>query len=388
MFGDLFKKARKTTPSTSGASFAGRWYTTFGPMDLEQQDDRVHGVYDFGGQESSLEGRIEQGRLVFTYQEPTVSGEGWFDLLRWGKFKGQWREHGGKHWQTWIGERGFDGVWDTTFGLVRLVHDGDRVVGSYESLGSSTIEGQVHDDRLEFRYQEPQVAGEGHFTLNEGRSFTGEWRPDGATDWRSWVGRRVSQVSGQTWLVVIEAHWQQHLMDQEYSFGNMLKEFFARLSHVRFSHRFFSNEAGLRQWCRDLLYITDPVVVVIASHGTSSGLAVHGETISAAALSETLHFADNIQLLHFSACLTMQDGTLVEELRRTANFPFSGYTTSVDWAASAIAEFTYLDLILGKGLTPADAAAQLPQLLTFAGDKGFTGSAYRPAGFRVIMPEK
>ena len=84
--------------------------------------------------------------------------------------------------------------------------------------------------------------------------------------------------------------------------------------------------------------------------------------------------------------LTMLNGALVKELKDNLNIPFSGYTTSVDWAASAIAEFTYLDMILSKGLSPADAAGQLVRMLSFAGDKGFEGAAYRPAGFRIVVP--
>ena len=38
-------------------------------------------------------------------------------------------------------------------------------------------------------------------------------------------------------------------------------------------------------------------------------------------------------------------------------FAVSGYSTSVDWAASAILEFTYLELILGRGLPPAAVGA-------------------------------
>jgi hypothetical protein len=38
-------------------------------------------------------------------------------------------------------------------------------------------------------------------------------------------------------------------------------------------------------------------------------------------------------------------------------------------------------------MAPADAAQQLTRLLTFAGDKGFSGSVYPAAGFRLITPE-
>ncbi len=393
MFSNLLKKVMDAMAGSSSApvvagSFAGRWFTTFGPMELQQQDDRVQGGYRFNGIPCTIQGRLEQGRFVFQYQEPGVRGEGWFALVRPGRFEGLWRPDGEERWQPWIGERDFEGIWDSTFGLLKLIQDGERVFGFYEGLGSSTIEGRAVDGKMEFLYREPQAAGQGRFALaGDGMTFEGQWMQDGANAWQPWKGRRLVQAPGQIWLVVIEAHWQTHLLDKEYSFGNMLREFFARVPGVQFSHRFFSNEAGLRQWCRDLMYVPNPVVVVIASHGTAAGLAVHGQTINPQALSESLRHADNVKLLHFSACLTMQEGPLVQELRGKVRFPVSGYTTSVDWAASAIAEFTFLDMVLARGLSPADAAAQLPRLLSFAGDQGFSGSAYPAAGFRMMMPE-
>ena len=69
-------------------------------------------------------------------------------------------------------------------------------------------------------------------------------------------------------------------------------------------------------------------------------------------------------------------------------FPVSGYTTSVDWGGSALIEFTYLDMILAQHLTPAQAAEQLPRLLTFAGDESPSGSPYAAAGFRFFMPRQ
>src|SRR5688572_22632020 len=109
MFGNLFKK------SSEAASFAGRWFTTFGPMDLTQQGDRVQGSYVFNGQECIIEGRVADGRLQFQYREPVARGEGWFALLRPGRFEGQWRQDGQERWSPWIGERGFEGIWDTSF---------------------------------------------------------------------------------------------------------------------------------------------------------------------------------------------------------------------------------------------------------------------------------
>ena len=367
--------------------FTGHWFTTIGVMDLEQEGADVHGVYRWGGNECAIAGRVKSGKLTFTYTEPKARGEGWFTLVRRGKFSGQWRTKGDNVWRPWVGERGFDGLWDTSFGMLRLIDEGPHLSGCYEGVGAATVEGRIDDGQFVLRYEEPNAAGDARFTLSDdGRSFEGQWKQDGAAVWQPWNGRRLSQTPGQMWLVVIEAHWQRHLMDKEYSFGDMLKEFFARIPGVQFSHRFFSNEDGLRLWCRDLMYIPDPVVVLISSHATTAGIAVRGQTINPQALAETLRMADNVQLLHFSACLTMQDESLLRELRRQVHFPISGYTTSVDWAASAILEFTYLDLILARGMAPADAADQLTRLLTFAGDKGFSGSVYPAAGFKFMSP--
>jgi hypothetical protein len=128
---------------------------------------------------------------------------------------------------------------------------------------------------------------------------------------------------------------------------------------------------------------------MIASHGSPQGLTVHGNTINTGAIVDSLQFADNLQLLHFSACLVLQgseDGTQARSALGRAAFPISGYTTSVDWGGSALIEFTYLDLVLGKRLSPAEAADKLPRLLSFAGDQGDPESPYAAAGFRFFAP--
>jgi hypothetical protein len=68
-------------------------------------------------------------------------------------------------------------------------------------------------------------------------------------------------------------------------------------------------------------------------------------------------------------------------------FPISGYDRSVDWAASALIEFHYLDMVLGRGLTPKDAADGMLRLISYAGDQNVPGSPYPAAGFRILMPK-
>lgn len=372
------------------SDFSGRWSTTFGPMKLTQQGSSVTGTYQGPNGDCSLAGEVADGRLTFRYEEPTEQGEGWFELKRHGKFLGAWHPDGREGWGEWNGERGFDGVWETSFGLLRLVQEEDRVFGFYTGGGETcTVEGRLEGGRLTFRYQEPRARGEGYFELaGDGHSFQGEWRPDGFEAWSGWLGRRVRPVPGLIWLVVIEAHWQRHLTDKEYSFGHMLHEYLARLPNVQVRHRFFNNETGLRHWCSDLMYLAEPAVVMISTHGTTEGLAVHGQTISPETIVDSVRYADNIRLLHFSSCLIMHEEArrLVKGLRDLNRFPISGYTTSVDWGASAVIEFTYLDLILAKGLSPNAAAEQLVRLLPFAGHEGDPGAVYRAAGFTFLPP--
>jgi hypothetical protein len=255
------------------SEFGGRWHTTFGPMELAQDGDRVRGSYFSRGNACAIAGTVENGRLVFRYEEPAEQGDGWFVPSRYGKFTGEWRPDGHDQWfATWEGHRAWDGIWQTTFGPLRLIEEPGRVFGFYEGVGPSHIVGRVEDGRLVLAYTEPQAAGEAWFVLADDlQRFAGEWRPAGWEAWARWEGRRVHPTPGLTWLMVFEAHWQRTLADTEYAFGNMLREFFARLPNVAVRQRFFNDDASLQRWCRGLLYIPEPAIVSIASHGTPQG---------------------------------------------------------------------------------------------------------------------
>ncbi|HEY7425563.1 MAG TPA: hypothetical protein VH682_15130, partial [Gemmataceae bacterium] len=332
-------------------TFSGKWLTTFGPMELSQDGVSVRGEYRYMSAACSLEGEVSHGRLVLTYQEPEVQGEGWFELSRGGKaFTGRFRPAGEDRWRPWEGERvGFDGLWNSSFGPLRLIEEGDQVRGFYVVGVGATLEGRRKGDRLVFRYREPKARGRGAFELAaDGLSFQGEWQARGDDHSRPWWGLRVQPQPNLTWLVVIEAPWQRFLAEQEYAFGNMLREFFARLSGVQVRHRFFANEPGLRKCLRDLLYIAEPIVLVLAAHAGPEGVHVDGKTISVPTLVEALGPVGNLRLLHFSACSLMKDPAVVELFRSFSNASgtaVSGYTTRVNWAASAIIEFTFLEMV-------------------------------------------
>ena len=219
----------------SAPSFTGTWETTYGRMTLTQEKDKATGFYVYGGVRSSIKGTIKDNRLTFTYREPQTEGEGWFELSKDGQsFMGQWRPKGTKAWGKWQGKRvkvptGFVGLWSTRYGKMRLIETKDGIRGIYGARGVSTIAGTVKDGKLTFTYSEPSVSGEGSFVLNKaGTGFTGKWREKGTTQWANWNGTRIQPVAGRRWLVILEARWEQDITQQEFSFGEMLRKFFAR----------------------------------------------------------------------------------------------------------------------------------------------------------------
>ena len=377
-------------------SFNGTWQTTFGPMQLKQQGDRVTGSYYMLGISCPLQGRVSKGRFEFTYREGSTAGEGWFQLAADGEtFAGKWRETGSPLWLEWKGirterESGFTGLWTSSFGRLRLVREGDVIQGIYTGEGGSTIRGKVKDGRFEFRYQEASAKGDGWFELARGgAALTGKWRPDGSKNWGNWNASRVHADPRITYLVVLEARWEENLGQQEYAFGDMLKAFFERTPNVQVRRRALSNANDLQRWCREVSLLAEPVVVCVASHGNSEGIQVAGRTIKPEVIADSLRYAHNVRLLHFSSCLMMKNQLaerLMKRLGDQANYPISGYTTSVDWAASAVIEFMYFNLVMVRRMPPEKAARQIKTLFPTAGSKPVPGAILPPAGFRILAP--
>jgi hypothetical protein len=360
-------------------SFAGRWSTSFGPMVLTQDGSRVRGTYGREGTEHPIDGMAAADEFSFRYTEPQESGTGRFRLRRHGSFTGDYLAEGSQRAMPWQGWRDCDGLWETHLGRLRFVQEiAGRIFGFAEYDASARIEGQFEGTRLTFKLEAGNFAGRGVLDLDpSGYMLNGEWLEAGQPS-RTLAGQRILPRPGLLWLVVVEAHWQRALDDNEFAFGHMLKELFARLPRVQVRHRFYHDEASLLHWCRQLLFLPEPAVLVLAGHGEANGLSVNGRIIALARILDSLRFADGLQLLHFSSCLVGQDS---ERALIAAPFPVSGYKTSVDWAQSALTEFVYLDMVLEKGLSPAAAAEQLVSLVRFAGADEIPGSPYRPAGF-------
>jgi hypothetical protein len=412
--------APATAPSTNAAAeFGGEWLTSYGPMTLVQTGKSIKGAYGPPNGRAAIEGTLDAtGRFNFTYTEPTATGEGWFELAAGGqRFAGQWREKEKKAWQPWEGRRlgagiagvrgpafnkdHFTGLWQTAFGKMRLHQDGNKVEGIYEFAGRSTITGTIDSRTLKFRYDQPDgEKGSGTFNLAaDGLSFTGTWQ--GGKDKQpavsgvertgggAWEGRRILPQAGKQWLIILEAPWEQGLNENEYSFGQMLRTYFARVPTVTVRHRILNTEADFRRWTRDVPYLAEPVVLYISSHGTEGGITVGGKTIGAKTIAECVQDADNLMLLHFGSCLVCA-GDVPKEIRKTlgtrATYPISGFTKMVDWAGSALCDFTYLELIFSRHMSPADAVKQTHKMLSFANDAGKNGDAIPPVGLMILEP--
>ena len=365
-------------------SFDGRWSTSFGAMTLRQDGARVTGTYGRHGTENTIDGEVAGDRFTFSYEEAAERGTGWFRLRRASSFGGEYLAEGNARTLPWQGWRGFDGLWDTTLGRLRLVQETGRVWGSSELDANVRLEGDLEEGgRLSFRLRGPALEGSGSLELDgNGNALDGEWGEEGQSV-RELAGRRVLPRLGLSWLIVLEQHRQHALDDNEFSYGRMLHELFARLPRAQVRHRFYHDEASLLRWCRQVVYLPEPSVLVVAGHGEARGLVVGGSVVGLPGIVDSLRFADGLKLIHFSCASGLAAQETGRALRQVP-FPVSGYARNADWVQSALADFVYLDMILDKGLAPCKAAEELVQLVRFAGSEELPGSAYRPSGFRLI----
>ena len=337
--------------------------------------------------------------LEFRYAEGNVKGEGRFTLAAEGNaFTGRWRVNGTNDWLDWKGSRikppGFAGLWETSFGRMRLhQHEGD-IAGSYEQVGDvATISGQLKGERFIFRYVESTVEGTGWFELGaDGQTMEGKWRPDGTTEWRPWQAARIKPHPQRQWLVVLEAHWEHSLSENEYAFGDMLRSYFKIPTgrHVQVRHRYFHDADDFRRQCESVQFLAEPVVLLISTHGTPAGITVGGTTIGPNLIAESVKSAGNLKLLHLSGCSMMAgDGPhqIHRKLGARATFPISGYKTNVAWDASALGDFTFLSFLLLRNHSPADAVEQAIRVSPYIGNTQVPGARFKPLGLSIVQPK-
>lgn len=77
------------------------------------------------------------------------------------------------------------------------------------------------------------------------------------------------------------------------------------------------------------------------------------------------------------------ESSLEEEER----FPISGYTTTVDWDASAISDFIYLSMLLIRRMDPVEAVRQTYQAAPYTGKTEIEDCAIISLGLEILTPE-
>ncbi len=287
--------------------------------------------------------------------------------------------------------KNYSGLWATSFGPMVLVQKGDSVSGFYVMQGEKcSLDGKIKAGKLQFTYKEKKAHGEGWFEIAKGQdSFSGQWKAAGQDKWDGWVGARIKPQPGKMWLVVLEANWESSLDEREYAFGDMLKAFFDRTQNVEVRRRKFSDGPSLKARLEEIALLPEPVVVSIASHGETDGLTVEGKIIPASVVAEGLKYAVNMKALHFSSCLVMQKsfGREVFKLLKDGGIQttVSGYKKSVDWAASALFEMNYFDLILSRGMAAPKASKTALIMYPALGAKQLKDSPVAPAGFEALF---
>ena len=298
------------------------------------------------------------------------------------------------------GEFDFAGTWETTYGRMVLTQDGNSVSGWY-TLGGGlcTVEGTVdRSGRLEFRYEEPSASGAGWFELSDdGGYMSGEWHVDGSSSWYAWEGFRQDPswsstgLPSSSWLVVLEAEWQESMDERDFSFGEMLTAWFERVPGVEVRHRFVHDEEDVARFCFEAAGLPGTVYLVLASHGSTDGLELPGGVMDAEELLDALApLAGSMAMLHFSSCEVMAGSCASTILGRSSmdwrdGFVVSGYDRSVDWHLSAVIEIFYYNLILEQGMEPAAAAETVLEALSFAGTSASHG--LEPSGFTWMSVE-
>jgi hypothetical protein len=149
----------------------------------------------------------------------------------------------------------------------------------------------------------------------------------------------------------------------------MLESHFTMTEEVVVRKMQVHDEEDIELYCKQVALMSEPVYLLIASHGTPEGLTMNGRTIPARAFSY-LKYCDNLRLLHLSGC-SMMKGDHYKEIRQVAgdHFLISGYKIDVPWTASALSDYFYLTQIFMDGCEPKEAVKRTHKLVPYTHKK-------------------
>jgi hypothetical protein len=178
------------------ASWTGVWDSLYGTMLLTQNGSKVTGVYETD--DFAIEGTVNGATLTGTFQEYDDKGSFEFVLSPDGTFSGERRYQGDDETSEWSGSSITDsfgskgtswgGVWYTDYGPLIVTQTNTHFTGIYQGANKYTMEGTISGKTVTGRIQEGDRQGDIVFTLDDGKSFTGQWRYDGEEEWSEWNG--------------------------------------------------------------------------------------------------------------------------------------------------------------------------------------------------------
>jgi hypothetical protein len=101
-----FDQVTAETVSARANSFIGTWITNWGPLTIQQDGDKVVGIFR-GKFTGTIEGKVVDGRLEYTWKQTNGQwGSGVFRLTDGGQWiKGTWGAENSKEGGQWTGKR-------------------------------------------------------------------------------------------------------------------------------------------------------------------------------------------------------------------------------------------------------------------------------------------
>ena len=151
----FFVLASITFSDAQTVDWQGEWITDRGAMTLKQKGNKVTGSYKTKG---TVSGTIAGDTVKVNYRNGRVSGQGELKVSEGNRsFEGTWSEQGqSSKWRGWKKDptaesrdtADFSGIWLSSWGVMQLEQNGDKVKGSYGPEGWSSLEGTVKGNRL------------------------------------------------------------------------------------------------------------------------------------------------------------------------------------------------------------------------------------------------
>ncbi len=233
------EKANKP-PVIPKAKFGGIWTTSLGEMKLVQTGNKVTGTFSEGNGEirGEVRGHVLVGMWIKPSSEDGVSKD-FGDIMLYISndylsLRGKWRDGSRGPWNhQFTGVKNteeqppvvvpiWSGTFKTTWGVMKLTQDGNKVVGTYV-YGSGKITGTVSGNTLTGRwsiapsYKAPIDAGDLQLTISaDGRTLTGKWRNGSTGEWNTnWTGTRVPPAVPLTWSGTFKTTWGEMKLTQD-----------------------------------------------------------------------------------------------------------------------------------------------------------------------------